>query len=113
MKRRTLPGILALLFTLALWAGGLCAPAFAENDFSLDKRAWVSAGSGSQKLAFEPKISGVYDLYAFCGSGDPTARWWPGAAAAGICSARRWRRESDMCWRFSSGGTARWNGCAT
>lgn len=74
MKRRTLPGILALLFTLALWAGGLCAPAFAENDFSLDKRAWVSAGSGSQKLAFEPKISGVYDLYAFCGSGDPVSR---------------------------------------
>ena len=50
------------------------APAFAESDFSLDKRAWVSAGSGSQKLVFEPKISGVYDLYAFCGSGDPVSR---------------------------------------
>ena len=74
MRKWATPGILALLLTLALWAGGLCMPARAENDFSLDKRAWISAEGGFQRLSFEPKISGVYDLFAFCGSEDPVSR---------------------------------------
>ena len=113
MKRRTLPGILALLFTLALWAGGLCAGLPLRKTIS----PWTS-GPGSAPEAvrrswrLNRRSAGYTTCTPFAAAGTPfpgrcycaTARWWPGAAASGhllsasLAAGKRYVLEIQLRW---------------